>query len=129
MFGPPGNVARPADDFKVNSLLSSLKSLQIEDEISNRPDRLSDFQVDDASGTEVVIADSGGKILAEGIFGKRAPDYIHSFFRYPKESRVYLSRGFGLDDLGKVEAEYWLSRSTATADNSNLKPPATHKTK
>jgi hypothetical protein len=103
-------VSAPADDNKMKTLLSSLKDLQIEEEISNRADRISEYQVDDASGTDISLQEANGRVLAEGVFGKQAPDFTHSYFRFPHQSQVYLARGVLPGDLGKTEPIYWRSR-------------------
>ena len=48
--------------------------------------------------------------LADGLFGKQAPDMAHIYFRYPDKANVYLVRGVLRGDLGKVEVNSWRSR-------------------
>jgi len=103
-------VARPADETKMKTLLSSLKDFQIEEEISDRADRHAEYQVDEGGGTRIVFQDSKGRTLVEGIFGKQAPDFTHSYFRFPRQLSVYIPRGVLPGDLGKPEHNHWLSR-------------------
>lgn len=95
------------DSVKMKNLLTGVASLQLEEEISDRPDREADYQIDDAHGTDITFADASGKTLAEGVFGKQAEDFRHSYFRFPQESHVYLARGVLSGDLGRSEASYW----------------------
>ena len=56
------------------------------------------------------LQDSHGRALAEGIMGKQAPDFAHSYFRFPHQPNVYLAHGVLPGDLGKAEPHYWLRR-------------------
>jgi hypothetical protein len=103
-------VARPVDETKMKTLLTSLKDLQIEEEISNRADRATEYEVDEPGGIDISFQDGDGRVLAEGVFGKQAPDFMHSYFRFPDQPVVYLARGVLPGDLGRTEANYWRSR-------------------
>ena len=111
---------RPADEEKVKALLSGLKNLQLEDEISNRADRHPEYQVDEASGTHVSLQNSQGRVLAEGILGKQAPDFAHSYFRFPNQPNVYLARGVLPGDVGTPAASAWRRRDLIRMGESNI---------
>ncbi len=96
-----------AEESQVKSLISGLKDVQIEDEISDRADRASDYEVNAESGTRVDFLDAKGTKLAEGIFGKQAPDYSHIYFRYPDKPNVYLARGLFRGELGQPDPDSW----------------------
>src|ERR1051325_9919840 len=68
-----------AEENQPKTLVNSLKEVQVEDEISDRPDRAADYDVDAANGTRVTLLDAKGAKLAEGLFGKQAPDFIHIY--------------------------------------------------
>jgi hypothetical protein len=99
----------PADSGKVKSLLDGLRNVQAEDEISNNPQRAADFQVNAASGVDVAIFKPGGTLLAEGIFGKQAPDFNHIYFKFPNKPSVYLARGIIRGELGEPDLNSWRS--------------------
>jgi len=99
-----------ADESSVATLVSGLKGLQIDDEISDRADRAAEYDVNPGSGTLVRLLDGKGTRLAEGVIGKQAPDFSHIYFRYPDKPNVYLARGLFRGDLGHVELNYWRSR-------------------
>lgn len=98
-----------ADAGKVKSLLDALRSVQVEDEISERPDRLGDFDLTPASAADVAVFKSGGALLAEGVFGKQAPDFSHIYFKYPDKPSVYLARGVIRGELGEADLKSWRS--------------------
>jgi hypothetical protein len=99
-----------ADESSVATLISGLKGILIDDEISDRADRAAEYEVNLESGTVVRLLDGKGTQLAEGIIGKQAPDFSHIYFRYPEKPNVYLARGLFRGDLGHVEVNYWRSR-------------------
>jgi hypothetical protein len=99
-----------ADESSVATLVSGLKGLLIDDEISNRADRAAEYEVNPESGTVVRLLDGTGARLAEGIIGKQAPDFSHIYFRYSDKPNVYLARGLFRGDLGHMETNYWRSR-------------------
>jgi len=97
----------PAEDSEVRQLLSALKEVQLEDEISDRADRASEFQVDEVSGTRITLKDVKGGLLGDGIFGKQAPDAMHLYLRFPDQPNVYLARGLFPEELGKADPNDW----------------------
>jgi len=105
----------PADPDRVRTLLSGLPSVQLEDVIADRADRAADFDVDPAKGTRVQLLGASKNLLADGIFGKQAPDYSHIYFRFPDQNTVYLARGILRGELGGTTLEEWRSRDIVTA--------------
>jgi hypothetical protein len=99
-----------ADAQLVKPLISSLKDLQVEEEITDRADRAADYDVTAETGIRVRLLDARKANLAEGIFGKQAPDMAHLYFRYADKPNVYLARGLIRGDLGRIEVNYWRSR-------------------
>jgi len=99
-----------ADSELIKPLLSNLNGLQVEDEITDRADRAADYDVTAETGIHVRLLDARQAGLAEGIFGKQAPDFGHIYFRYSDKPNVYLARGLIRGDLGRMELNYWRSR-------------------
>ncbi len=109
-----------ADAEHIKELITSFKDVQIEDEISNHPERASEFEADEASGTRVSFQDAKGNPLADGIFGKQAPDIVHIYFRFPDHPNVYLARGLIRGEIGKVDPIAWRSRQLAGIPESKM---------
>jgi hypothetical protein len=99
-----------ADEERVRTLLSGIKDVQVEDEISDRADRAAEFEVDAESGTRVRLVGPSGSQSVEGVFGKQSPDISHIYFRYPDQPNVYLARGIMRGDLGTADVNSWRSR-------------------
>jgi len=108
--GLAGAPSYAADAELVRPLLSSLKGLQVEEEITDRADRAADYDITAETGIQVRLLDARQSNLAEGIFGKQAPDISHIYFRYVDKPNVYLARGMIRGDLGRVELNFWRSR-------------------
>ncbi|MFA5975815.1 MAG: DUF4340 domain-containing protein [Elusimicrobiota bacterium] len=100
----------PADPDKVTRLKNGLGGIQIEERISSRADRAGDFDVTVTSGLCVRLYGKNNKLLAEGLFGKQAPDFTHIYFRYPGRPAVYLARGIIRGELGEPELGSWRRR-------------------
>jgi len=105
-----GGTPVKSDETKIQIFLDGLESVEVEEIISDRVDRYSDYQVDDASGTHIVLMGTNQHILSEGIFGKPAPDYFHLYFRYPDRPSVHLATGMLRAELGHVNLSEWRSR-------------------
>jgi len=105
-----GTTTAPADESQVIALLSSLKDVQVEDEISNRADRAADYDVTPESGTLVCLWGAQPSPFAKGIFGKQAADYAHIYFRYPDKPNVYLARGLMRGELGQPDPDSWIKK-------------------
>ncbi len=111
----------PVDDLPWDSLLSSLKQFVVEDEISDRADRASEFEVDSASGTRVVVEDKHGKVLADGVFGKPASDYIHIFFKPWAENSISMGRGLYPSELGSSDPYAWRRKDLINIPEAEIK--------
>ena len=98
----------PAEEDRVKNLLTELKDVQVEDVISDRPDRQAEFEINTDSGMRVVLL-TRSSTLADGIFGKQAPDFIHIYFRFPDKPSVYLARGIIRGDFGRPLVNDWRS--------------------
>ena len=110
-----------ADDGQVASLVTALKDVQIEDEISSRADRANDFEVTLESGAFVHISGPKNEKPAEGLFGKQAPDFNHIYFRFPDKPNVYLARGIIRGELGGATVNAWRSRQLMTLPEAKIK--------
>ena len=96
---------------KIAMMLGQLKALQVEDEIADRADRASEYQVDAASGIQVSVYGTNGNLLAEGILGKQVQDYTHIYFKYPNKPSVYLARGATRRDLEDIQVNSWRDKT------------------
>jgi hypothetical protein len=110
----------PIEEDRIKTLLSGLRDVRLEDEISSRADRAADFDVTPASGTAVRLLDPKGTTLAEGLFGKQAPDFTHIYFRFPNRSNVYLARGMIRGELGGTAVNDWRSRQLITIPEAKI---------
>jgi hypothetical protein len=111
----------PADAERMTSLFSSLSNVEVEEVISDRPDRAAEFEVTEASGTRVTAYDKKGKVWADGIFGKQAPNYSNLYFRYPDEATVYLARGLFRGELGTPNLDDWRSKALVNIAETDMK--------
>jgi len=60
-----GTNSYPAEESQIAALLSGLKDVQVEDEISDRADRASDYEVNVESVTRIQFLTRKGPILAK----------------------------------------------------------------
>jgi len=95
------------DDQRMVGLLDGLRSLQLEDVISDRADRAADFEVDASSGVRVTLRDATQKVIADGIIGKQGQRSSQMYFRYPQQNQVWLTRGMYRSDLGGLDFPMW----------------------
>jgi hypothetical protein len=113
-------VSYAVDEERVGTLISGLKDLKIEDEISDRADRAADYEVNPESGTRVRLFGDKESPLAEGIFGKQAPDFNHIYFRYSDKPNVYLARDLIRGELGTADLNSWRSRQLVTIPETQI---------
>lgn len=99
-----------ADGNLVQALVAGLQNLQLDAEMSTRADRAADYDLTLDSGMVVRLQDATGLKMAEGLFGKQAPDMAHIYFRYLDKPNVYIGRGVIRGDLGRAAVAYWRSR-------------------
>jgi hypothetical protein len=109
----------PADTEKVKSAVSSLSTVQIEDEISDRADRAAEFEVNSSSGIKVTLYQKN-KAVAEGVFGKQAPDFMHIYFCRPGKPGVFLARGLIRGEIEPVEPSAWRSRDVLNVAEADI---------
>lgn len=105
----PQGALLTTDSEKVKTLLTSLREVQVEDEITDRADRAADYEVTSDSGIRVTLL-SKTATLADGVFGKQAPDFTHIYFRFPDKPSIYLARGVIRGELGRPAVNDWRSR-------------------
>jgi len=116
----PSGASLPTDEGTIKGLFSNLKQVQLEDEISERADRASEYEVDASSGLHVTLQDAKGTMLASGIFGKQAPDASHVYFRYPDKPMVYLARGLMRGELGRADPNSWRSHELVSIAETKI---------
>jgi len=104
-----GSGAFTADINRVKKALDNFQALSVEDEISDRADRASEFEVDAASGVRVELM-KGPASLGAVILGKPAPDVGHSYIRFPEMPNVYLAKGIVRATLFPIDLKNWRSK-------------------
>lgn len=105
--GLPNQKLFAVDDARLQTILTALKNLQLEDVLSERPEAAGEFDVSPSSGMRVTLLNASNKTLADGIIGKQSPDYSHIYFRFPDSPKVYLARGIFRGELGQPLVEVW----------------------
>src|SRR5262249_51717702 len=110
-----------ADPQRVKSFLDSLEAVTLEDVISHSPAQAAVFEVTPSSGAHVSVWNVKGKALADGFFGKQAPDYAHIHFRFADQPDVYLAAGLFRGELSPGKPETWKKVETSTVTVSSRK--------
>jgi len=100
-----------ADSERVRTLLAGLSSTQLENVISEQAERHADFELDPAQAIGVTLENSHAAVLARGLYGKQASDYLHLYFRFPEKPQVWLARGVIRGELGGMDLSMWRDRS------------------
>jgi len=100
-----------ADPDKIKTLETGLRNINVEDVISDRPDRAAEFEVNPESATHITVYGKNATLLAEGIFGKQVPDFIHLYFKFPGQPDIYLARGAIRGELGEPVLKGWRDHS------------------
>lgn len=109
----------PIDEERWRTLDSALRNAQLEEVISDRADRASDYEVDAVKGLRVVVS-AGGKTLVDGFFGKQAPDMAHLYFRFADGPTVYLARGLFKGELGGADVSGWRSHEVMAISEGQI---------
>ncbi|MBI3291285.1 MAG: DUF4340 domain-containing protein [Elusimicrobia bacterium] len=95
-------VAAPADELMVKPLLEGLTKLAVGGVLSSRPERHTQFQVTEASGTTVQVWTTGpGKSPPPFIVGKSVPEGTGVYFRYKGSNEVHLAEGLATYHLNR----------------------------
>ena len=89
-----------------------LAAMTVEDVISESQASL--FEVTDSSGTRAMLVGSNGKPIADGIFGKQAPDFNHIYCRYADNPTVYLASGLYRGELMPGNPSDWIHVHVST---------------
>ncbi len=110
-----------ADQNRFSGLLNSIRSVVLEDVISDNSARAAEFEVDAASGTSLTVTDAKGKIVGSGVFGKMAQDMTHIFFRAPDAKDVYLARGLYRTEFGVIDPTAWRDRHLVMIPETEIK--------
>ncbi len=80
----------PADPQAVERIVEKLALFDRKHLRSRNPEMQSTFEVDDASGVEVRMADAGGQEVAHFRMGKNGPDFRSQYVRPAGRDEVYL---------------------------------------
>jgi hypothetical protein len=109
----------PVESTRAKGLRTTLQGVHVEDEISDREDRAPEFEVTAQAGTRVTLTDAKGNTVADGIFGKQAPDFTHIYFRYPDSPTVYLASGVVRGELDPV-AKNWRNHDVVSITEAEM---------
>lgn len=110
-----------ADEDQVETLTGGLEAVKVEEKISGRADQEADFEVTEARGRYVGLLGQDGRLLAEGIFGRLAPDLDHLYFRYPGRPDTYLAGGIIRAELGQATLDDWRRHELLSIGQSQMR--------
>ncbi|MFH1029888.1 MAG: DUF4340 domain-containing protein [bacterium] len=82
-----------ADQEAIGSLISEALDLNRYILASQNAEKFSDFEVDDAKGTNIKLYEDS-KEIANFYIGKAGPDFDSTYFRLTGDNNVYLSKGY-----------------------------------
>lgn len=102
------NGEKPGDDATVHGLLNNLGQIEPSRLASRSEEAWKDFQVDEESGTRVVVYESGDKALdiILGRFGVEGQRSFYSYVRLTEESDVYVANNFMKMSIGTGGEDY-----------------------
>jgi len=95
-------ITAEADQEKINDILTRTKTLEKGDQISDKKEKFSQFNVDE-HGSHVEFFQNNKKILGFYV-GKMSDDYVSTFIRNDTEDTVYLTKGI-LESVFSQDAE------------------------
>lgn len=116
----PGSAGVRVQDSRVKSLLETLRTARLEDEISDQASRAADFELNPESGTQITLLNRAGSSLADGLFGKQASDFTHIYFKFPNRPSIYLMQGVIRGDLGGTDMKAWQNKDLLTFPGSDI---------
>lgn len=96
----------PANEGTVVGFLASLRSLELEEVLSRRPESFLLYQLDDASGVRLKIWATGDPEPQEWVFGKDSPSGGHVYVRIGNGPEIYLAKGFSRS-LAGTDLKTW----------------------
>ncbi len=109
----------PANQSLMIGLIDYVRKLTLDGIISTNPQKHRKFQVDQKEGVQVSFYNREGKKLVNFILGKMGTDYMHYYFRFPDEQKVYLSKGVSRNFVDK-EIEKWRDRTILALNKDAL---------
>jgi hypothetical protein len=101
-----------ADAARVRESLEAVAGLTKSELVSIVPDKHAVFEVDDRTGSSVVVR-GGGTTLANLVVGKRGPDFVTAYVRAAGADEVYLSQP-GLSSSLLRSVDDWRDRKVMT---------------
>jgi Domain of unknown function (DUF4340) len=109
-----------ADTLAVKALLEKVDSFDRKYLRSTSPEKQATFEVDDASGTEVILANAVGKSLAHFRIGKNGADYRSQFIRPVDSNEVYLIPEY-LKSIFDASRPTWRDKTLFIFDSDKVK--------
>ncbi|MCK4304255.1 MAG: DUF4340 domain-containing protein [Candidatus Eisenbacteria sp.] len=110
----------PADTLAVKRILDKFESFDIKHLRSRNPEKQAAFEVDDSSGTEILIAQAGGQKLAHFRMGKNGPDYRSQYLRPIDSNNVYLIPAY-LKSAFDVKRSTWREKNIFAFEQGKVK--------
>ncbi len=107
----------PATSSFTKSLLGKLTELQIESEVTSKPDRWKEFEVDEEKGAVVKIKQ--GDKIDEVVIGKVASGYRQSYARKQGNDTVYLIRGSYASSLNR-KIDNWREKKIGDVSEDDI---------
>lgn len=104
-------VAASADQAKIAHLIENFKKIELEDVITETPEKQGLYQVDEASGTRIQLyGEDSTQALADFYIGKEAGDWSHFYWRAQGQNPIRISQGFAPYQVNQ-ELNAWRDRS------------------
>jgi hypothetical protein len=107
-----------ADQAKIGQLLHQVKNIELKNIVSNKPEKHSVFQVDQA-GIQVTVYEKGNE-KASFVIGKMAAGYMESYIRKTNSNDVLISDGASSTMFDRPVKE-WRDRTVFTAPKESIK--------
>jgi hypothetical protein len=102
----------PADEQQINSALDAYKEIKVEDLISDKPEKLPEYELDDAKSLKVKIISQAGPSV-DLVLGKPAKGG-GVYIREPKSNAVFTAQG-RFQWMIRKDANAWRKRSIISA--------------
>ena len=109
---------RKTDTLVIANILTTAATIKVGEVVSENPDRRTDFNVDDQSGTLVNFYNEG-ELLNSMIVGKPTPDFGHTYIRMRDENGVYAAQGMLTYTFTRTRSQ-WLDKTIFPFDSSQV---------
>jgi len=111
---------QPADEDKIDALLSSLEKLQVKETVSKNPDNFKNYNLTKETTTIVELYKEKEKIFEVWV-GRAGPTFTNTYFRLPEKEEVYLSN---ISLRSKAVQSNWLQPTPTPTSETTPSPTA-----